>query len=469
MSSKQSTKSTNKATIKPLNPADFDPENVIYSSLNINHDMGTKWVNTTYEKSMDTGKQFTVVIKNCVINSYKKMENKGKDGKPTPTPKGGDKTRKDKYQLFVKIKDDSFIDSIKSYQKSLIQVAMTNSESWFNSEMNEAETTDMLRNIMTEHDKYGYSLSAILTTGCVCDSKVAEITDCTNKDEILVKNTIVNLVLNFNKIKIGVDTFRIGAEIKHISIIGVGQDAQYENTGITPDTFEAGKITLTPKETNDNNGKFCKAMYDGKLMRIRFKNITGRIFRMEDPEGKVSFSLSIRLTDPDIRKMIESIDSEIFDLLFKNSKEYFGSNKTKKQLKLNVKSLCSFNKADKEKIEKGEKPTYDPSIWIKLYYSDEKGFDKKILNADTKKPLDNIDDLINKDLNINDIEAYSRHIWFGPKGTSVNFTLNKCDVSYDVPVYDMDDINENPKSTSNDDEEEDEEEEKDVENSSSEE
>ncbi len=478
MSSKSvSTKSPAKA-IKPLNPSEFDPESVSYSGLNINNEIGTKWINTTYEKSEDKLKQFIVTAKNCTVISYKKNEAKGKDGKPIPLPKS-EKPRKDKYQLFVKIKDEAFIEFVKTYEEALIQVAMANSESWYGSEMDEKECTDMIRSLMSSHEKYGYSLSAILTPDCKCDSKVAEITDCSNREEVLTKNTIVNLVFNFSKVKIGVDTFRSGVDIKHISIVSVGQDTPYESNAITPEAFEEGKIILTAKETNDNNGKFCKAMYDDKLLRIKFNNVTGRIFRMEDPEGKVSFSLSIRLSDPANRKMIDTIDSEIFELLFKNSKEYFGSSKTKKQLKLNVKSLASYNKADKEKIDKGEKPTYDPSIWIKLYHSEEKGFDKKIINTENKKPLENVEDLLNKDLSINEIEAYSRHIWFGVKGTSVNFTLNRCEVSYDVPVYDMDDVEDDSnaksksksKSKSTDEDDDDEEEETNAEaaNSSNEE
>ena len=105
-----------------------------------------------------------------------------------------------------------------------------------------------------------------------------------------------------------------------------------------------------------------------------------------------------------------------------------------------MKPLVSYNKADQEKMKKGEKPTYDPSVWIKIWHSDDKGFDGKITNVSTKKAITNSEDILNKDLTISSIEFYSRHIWFGPKGTSINLTLNKCGISYDAPVYDMDDI-----------------------------
>ena len=453
----------NKA-IKPLNPSDFDPESVTYSSVNVNNEIGTKWINTSYDKAEDKNKQFVVLAKNCVVISYKKMESK--DGKPAPVGKDG-KPRKEKYQLFMKVKDDAFIDFVKSYEQSLIQVAMTNSEAWFGSEMDEGETTDMLRRLMSEHERYGFSLSAILTPDCKLASKIEEVTDVSNPEAVLTKNTIVNVAFNFTRVKLGVDNFRIGTEIKQISITGIGADTPMESNALTPEKFEEGKITLTPAETNDKNGKSCKALYDGKPLRVRFNNVTGRLFRMEDPEGKVTFSISIRLSDESNRKMIETFDSEIFELLFKNAKEYYNSAKTKKQLKLSVKPIASYGKEDKAKIAAGEKPTYEPSIWIKLFHSAEKGFDNKIVNAENKKPIEKPDDLIGKDINIVEIEAYSRHIWFGTKGTSVNFTMNRCEISYDVPVYDMDDVNGNG-NKDDDEEEEAQEESREAENSSDE-
>ena len=112
---------------------------------------------------------------------------------------------------------------------------------------------------------------------------------------------------------------------------------------------------------------------------------------------------------------------------------------TAKMLKTSVKRLLSYNKTDLEKIAKGEKPSYDPSVWIKIYYSAEKGFDDKIVNVEGGKPIRNTDELINKDLNISSLEFYSRHIWFGPKGTSTNLTLGRCAVNYETTEYDMDD------------------------------
>jgi hypothetical protein len=111
-----------------------------------------------------------------------------------------------------------------------------------------------------------------------------------------------------------------------------------------------------------------------------------------------------------------------------------------KIIKKDFKPIVSYSKADLEKIKKGEKPQWDPSIWFKIYHSEEKGFDGKIVNTDTTKPIENTDELVAiKELNIESLEVYNKHIWIGAKGISVNFTLNKCEVSLDVaPSYDMD-------------------------------
>ena len=157
--------------------------------------------------------------------------------------------------------------------------------------------------------------------------------------------------------------------------------------------------------------------------------------------------MSIRLRDEKLHSIIKDIDKSIFTTLLTKSKDYYGSKKTEKLLKTALKPLESYNKADQEKIKRGEKPTYEPSIWIKIWHSDEKGFDGKIVNNETNKAITNTEDVLNKDINISSIEFYSRHIWFGPKGTSINLTVNKCSVSYDAPVYDMDDMNDDDEDT----------------------
>ena len=227
-------------------------------------------------------------------------------------------------------------------------------------------------------------------------------------------------------------------EITQINVVGVSEGGG-DSYGLKPESYSSGHITLTPLQQHEKGGKFCKILYDEHPLRVHLEHIKGRIFKFEK-DDTVSYSMSIRLSDPTFRKMVEGIDEEVFNLLVVNSKEYLGAKKTAKLARPMVKQIYSYNKTDAEKIKKGEKPTYDPSIWLKIYFSDGKGFDGKIINAESGKAIQNTEDLINKDLDISSLDFYSRHIWFGPKGTSINFTLGKCSVSYETTEYDMDAI-----------------------------
>jgi hypothetical protein len=426
--------------IKPLNATEFEPNNVEYSTVKNNTEIATKWVDTTYSRgdsNQDSDKKFLMVARGCIIKSFKKVENKDKDGKELPKKEG----KKDKYQIFMGLKDEKFIEKINQYEEKLISVGVENSAAWFDSEMNEEECRDMLKPVMSHHEKYGYAIGGILGREFTCKSKTDDVPDVSDLTVALGKNNIVDVCFCFNKVKLGVGKYNIGLEINQVNIMEVGSNSEYESTAILPEDYVSGKITLTPRQQHDKGGRFCKALYDEKPLRFRLENVTGRIFKFEK-DDTISYSMSIRLNDPTIRKMIENMDEDIFNILLANSKDYFDSKKTSKLLKTIVKSMYSYNKTDQDKIKKGEKPTYDPSIWIKIYHTTEKGFDGKVVNVEDNKALQNTEELLNKDLSISSIEIYSRHIWFGPKGTSINLTLNKCAISYDVPVYDMDDAGE---------------------------
>jgi hypothetical protein len=443
--------------IKPLNPSDFDSTNVEYSNVINNTEIGTKWVNITYNNNNNNDSnnktKLLIVARGCIVKTFKKVENKDKDGKIIPQKEG----RKDKYQIFLGLKDDKFVEFVESFEEKLISVGVEKSESWFDSDMTEEECRDMFKKSLSKHEKYGPAIGGILARDFTCKSKTEDVPDVSDLMVALAKNTVVDACFSFNIIKLGVGKYSIGYEINQLNITDVGSNSVYESNAFLPEDYTTGKITLGELQQHEKGGKFCKVLYEEKPLRFKLENITGRIFRFEQQDGGVSYSMSIRLTEQTIRKMIESINDEIFNILLTNSKDYYGSKKTAKLLKALVKSLVSFNKADQEKIKKGEKPTYDPSVWIKIFYSDAKGFDGKIINAEDSKVIANTNDLINKDLNISTIEVYSRHIWFGPKGTSVNLTMNKCGVSYDVPVYDMDDISEKDEETKANEDDDDEE------------
>jgi hypothetical protein len=437
MSSVESIKqSTKKRVIKPLTPPEFNIDSVKFSNVKNNTELGLKWVDTSYLRGDNSDDKLLIVARGCVIKTFGKMEYKGKDGKVEAKTKD-DKPRKDKYSIFMSIKDDEFIDMVKTFEKYLEKVGNENSQAWLDDDFSVEECHAMLKPIMTSNEKYGYAIGSVLARDFTCKSKTDEVPDVSDLTVALAKNTIIDVCFHFNKVKLGAGTYRLGAEITQINIVGISEGA-VDSHGLNPDDFEQGKITLTPLQQHDKGGKFCKVLYDDHPVRVHLENIVGRIFKFE--KDGISYSMSIRLTDSSFRKMVESMDEEIFNLLVANSKEYLGSKKTAKLARPIIKPIFSYNKTDQEKIKKGEKPTYDPSIWLKIYYSDEKGFDGKIVNAETDKVIQNTEDLINKDLNISSLDFYSRHIWIGPKGVSTNFTLGKCKISYETTEYDMDAI-----------------------------
>lgn len=418
--------------IKPLLSNDFDEKNVSFSNVITNTEIGNKYCKITYNTSTSNDKKLLIVVRGCIVKTFKKLDNKDKDGKII-------KSKKDKYQIFMGLKDENFINMITKFEKYLIKQGVENSEKWFDETMEEEECTDMFKPTLTNHEKYGYAIGGILSNDFVCKSTTSDIPDVSNLEVALEKNTVIDVCICINKLKLGVGKYSLGFEINQINIKSVGNNVQYESNAVTPETFHAEKLVLGAVQQHDKGGKFCELMYDDKKLRIKLSNIVGRIFKFEK-DDTVSYSMSIRLTDELLNTMIQDIDKTILSTLLANSKDYYGSKKTEKLLKAILKPLVSYNKADQEKIKKGEKPTYEPSIWIKIWHSEEKGFDGKIFNATNNKAITNTEDVLNKDINISSIEFYSRHIWFGPKGTSINLTLNKCGVSYDTPVYDMDDM-----------------------------
>ena len=425
--------------IKPLNPSDFKSEKVEFGNVITNTEIGNKYCKITYKNANtnNTDNKLFVAVRDCTIKSFKKLDNRDKDGKIM-------KGKKDKYNIFINLKDEKFINMINDFDKYLINKGVENSEKWFDEKMAADECTQMLNNdkpTLPKHEKYGYAISSILSNDFICKSNTPDVPDVSNLELALVKNAVIDVCFNINKVKFGVGKYSLGFEINQINIKSIGSSGeQYESNALKPEDYKVGNLTLGPIQQHEKGGKFCELLYQDKKLRIKFSNIVGRIFKFEK-DDTITHSLSIRLTEENLRNMVEGIDKEILNILMANSKDYYGSKKTEKLLKAILKPLLSYNKADQEKIKKGEKPTYEPSIWVKIWHSADKGFDGKIINSSTNKPITNTEEILNKDLTISSLEIYSRHIWFGPKGTSINLTLNKCGISYDAPVYDMDDVN----------------------------
>lgn len=439
MSAKVAVKSAPKV-IKPLNPTEFNSEKLVFGNVITNTEIGNKYCKISYGTTNANASEnkFLVVARGCIVKTFKKLDNKDKDGKII-------KGKKDKYQIFMGLKDEKFITMINDLDKYLINQGVEYSEKWFDEKMELEECSDMLKATMSNHEKYGYAIGSILGNDFVCKSNTTDVPDVSNLESALEKNTVVDVCFNINKVKLGVGKYSLGFEINQINIKSVGGSnaEQYESNALKPEDYKAGNLTLGPIQQHEKGGKFCELLYQDKKLRIKFSNIVGRIFKFEK-DDTVTHSMSIRLTEDNLRNMIEGFDKEILSMLMANSKDYYGSKKTEKLLKAILKPLLSYNKADQEKIKKGEKPQYEPSIWVKIWHSADKGFDSKIINSSTNKPITNTEEILNKDLTISSLEIYSRHIWFGPKGTSINLTLNKCGISYDAPVYDMDDLDDTP-------------------------
>ena len=422
--------------IKPFNPTDVDPSKVSFSNVINIPDIGVKYCKMTYDDATSNDKKLLVVMRGCKIITFKKLEN-DKDAKG----------KKDKYQIFMGVKDENFINMIKKFEKYLITQGVENSKQWFDETMEEEECIEMLKPTLTTSEKYpGYAIGGVLANDFVCKSTTSDVPDVSNLEDALQKNTVIDVCISINKLKLGVGKYSLGFEINQINIKSIGDGEQYESNAFTPETFNKEKISLDTIQQHEKGGKFCYLLYEDKKLRVKLTDTVGRIFKLENDNG-VSYSMSIRLRDEKLHSIIKDIDKSIFTTLLTKSKDYYGSKKTEKLLKTALKPLESYNKADQEKIKRGEKPTYEPSIWIKIWHSDEKGFDGKIVNNETNKAITNTEDVLNKDINISSIEFYSRHIWFGPKGTSINLTVNKCNVSYDAPVYDMDDMNDDDEDT----------------------
>ena len=449
-SSSSSATKTSKIIIKPLNPESVIYDNIKYSNVKINTEMSLKSVDLSYNNDKD---KLLVVARGCIVKTITKVDNIDKKTGKEFVNKDG-KPLKEKYQIFMGLKDTKFIDFINNFESSLLQTSIANSDSWFGDKFNEDECKEMLKPIipvpLPKYEKFGPAMGGLLSYDFVCKSQTEDVSDVSDLLDALKKGTEINVCIRFNSIKLGAGKFSTGYEIAQINIINIG--VAYIPFSITLDTYTRGLITLSKQEMHEKGGKFCKVSYDSKPLRLHLEpNSNGRIFKSIDPQnGSESYSISLRLSDDKLRNLIESINQEIFDLLLANSKDYFGAKKTVKLLKAVVKSLVSYNKQDLEKIKQGEKPSYPPSMWIKIYWTSAKGFDGKIINADTGKPFSNPDNIINTNLTIASIDMYSRHIWFGPKGTSINFTLNECIVSSETTEYDMDNTNDDDDDDDND-------------------
>jgi len=441
--------STTAKIYKPLDPTEFNDKKTKFSDVKITKD-GSKYIYTEYDS-----KQFLVVIRGCKILSFIEGKN-----------------------LFVQLSDPNAIEMIRKYEQTLVNKCISDSLSWFGEQYNEEESSNAIKSIILSNPNFpdSYTLSLPLSDKFLVKSKVSDIAD---NDDIdiktkLAKFNLIDVCVNFKSIKINKAEYNIIVECNQANITSVGKSGDFKNTAILPQNFTSGKITLSKLITKnyegkngqpDINTKTADVLYDKNKLRCTFKDINSRIFKFikDGNEDSTSYSLSLRLPkNSDERKMFESIYDETFKIISTgdNCKEYYDKKYTPKQLKTIIKNILSYNKVDQEKIKKGEEPSNEPSIYFKVLF-DKKQIGKgnkfygKFMNDVDKKPIDNVDELLGKDLNITSLEAYCKGVSFHAKGTSIIFVVDKCYINFDVPVYDMDSVD----TTSVDDDVEDDEDE----------
>lgn len=362
-----------------------------------------------------------------------------------------------KKQLYVGITDEEFLNQIKIYNAHTVKYVSKNSKSFLGDDYTEEDCEGMLKpDTIQFKEQYGHSVSALLSKKTfICKSKTDDIQDVSDLSVALQKGNIVDICFDLIKIKLGLNKFSVGMEIKQVNIIGLGDFSQYKSNAIEPKDFNKSLIKVSEIETLDKGNKKTSILYgDGekpKTIRINLENLKNcRLFENKQQvenrqtgvkEDKASYSLRIPLSDPVHKQMFDDIYEESLAQFNELTSKGLDSNKKilkAKQNRKEFKSILSYGKEDQERIKKNETPTYSPSTYIKMFYSTEKAFDGKITNSAGEK-ITNPEDLLNKDLSIESLEIYNKHIWICSKGTSINFTLNKCVVNNDVPPsYNMD-------------------------------
>ena len=119
--------------IKPLTPNDVDPSKTSFSNIINIPDIGVKYCKITYDDATSNDKKLLVFMRGCKIITFKKLEN-DKDAKG----------KKDKYQIFMAVKDENFINMVNKFDKYLITKGVENSKKWFDETMEEEETIQVM-------------------------------------------------------------------------------------------------------------------------------------------------------------------------------------------------------------------------------------------------------------------------------------------------------------------------------------
>jgi hypothetical protein len=349
-----------------------------------------------------------------------------------------------KYDFATKIADDDFYDIIDgSLKKKFIGIAKEHHEKlkydndeeileeYFQSSFNKTEKYGIIFNAQIQEIKYKINFDDI-----IIDENDKPIKN-PDFEKLLVTGTKIIMILEIPHMDFRETRFGPKYNIMKIKIVSKGEERKKDY--INKDNYDINKFIICDKQSNDKGGTFCKIKYNHpnyasqaflefnnkKLVPFAFENfdkMTG------NPFYGVSYTVDDEDEDNSDFKFLNELSDFIVDGMVKNSKDYLGSKKTKKQILSKNTDMLKYSKEDKELVKKGESPKYKPRLDIGVgKYDNEfkfKFFDK---DGSVKSPAEFGDfKTANPDTRYN-IKCYMKHLWFGTK-YSVKLILDEISI-----------------------------------------
>jgi hypothetical protein len=422
---------SSKKGIVPITNATFNDENISFGNIHINHERNLRSVPIKY--SMNSSDKLVVRIKGSRIISAKPPNEKSSSN-----------------SLYISIEDKDAIELFNKIEDIVKITANERKVEWFgNDQFDMDDINSNFRPSITENTKYkSFNMNVNLSKYV----RIVNMGTPTNEEPmaVLQQNQIIDMCIEIDRVKPALQSLKLGYIVTYIQITGMS-DAIQSSTVFFPFDFEEDKFKVGELQTNESGGKFARINYDDSSPTFALDNISARIFHnqneYEDPKTKEKkfkdvYSLSIRLTNDEYVSLYKRLDKALFTGFKTGHMAYLSRPKSSKPFKDSVlETLYSsilYNKEDREKIRQKEEPKNPPTLRISIYWNEETKFGNKFIDDEGK--LVNVDELINKPINIKHIEFYIKHMWFGKDNTTTKFNLSKCIVEDMTPEYIMDDI-----------------------------
>ena len=430
-------------SIKPIEHTNFDNSKLMFGSVRTwtgrNNYVG-KSVNTTYNGT-SYANIFSIKLRAKVLSVYHKSREE--------TPSEQEKAR-----LYLHFAHEESVEFIKNIEASVIENAKENLE-WFNNIDDSDEVEENIKSIMRYKPEYNtynayidvsYDTKRSQVNGKIRDARVENSGYRTATfdvlNESLPKGTVVDLCISIRSLSIDVDNdeFQLKPNIETINIVGF-EESGGSVDGIMPSAFDISKVSLGEVEKHPIGGtKYCRVNYNDKTFRGTIKNTTGRIFKKEHDDGKVTYSMNVDLNSEDIQAMYGQLSDKVYETLVNNSQTYYEKKVSDKKLSKLYTPFGGYGKSDRELIQNGEQPKYGKSLFIKLYYDADNGFGNKFKDMRTGEFVNGDEELVGNTMQIESVTFYNKHVWFG-KTTTVSFSLDSCNYTSEENIsYDMDSV-----------------------------